>query len=429
MGSDSLAVALLTYRGSPYSGGQGVYVSHLSRCLVEQGHEVDVLSGPPYPELDEQVNLIKIPALNYSDRDGWFPRPDPSRMRERADWMEWWGTLTGGFPEPRAFGRRIVSYLREHADRYDLVHDNQSLCDGLLDVMDLGLPVVASLHHPPTIDRDGALTEIDGRVRRWLVRRHYDFTDMQKNVAQQLPRLITGSRQTRQDIFEEYGVQTDRVSVIPYGVDVEVFRPLEEIERDPNRLVMVGSSGWLCQTKGFPVLLEAYRSLKENYPQLELVVVGSPDDTGFTELDLVVGDLAERVAFLEEIPTGKVARLYNRASVVVVPSLYEGFGLPAAEAMACGTPVVASRAGGLPEVVGEAGVLVPPGDPETLAEGIRDLLEDPEKRSVLGERGRERVKRKFNWEHTARRTAEVYRETIDRFRSPGDRRGETTGNP
>lgn len=410
MGNRTLSVALASYRSHPASGGQGVYLTYLSRELTRMGHRVDVLSGPPYPHLPDEVGLVKLPSLNLSDDA--FPRVDPRRLTSWADWGEWLGALTGGYAEPWAFGRRLAAYLRKHGDRYDLLHDNQSLAYGLLDVRSTGIPVVATVHHPTTIDRDVALEQTRGRIARWRIRRQYHFTSMQKHVGQQLDTLITVSRQAGRDLVEEYGIKETNVRVIPYGIDTELFRPREDVQREPRRLLAVTSARWMRQIKGFGTLLEAFARLASDRDDLNLVVVGSPDASGRTELYLQEKGIADRVAFVEGVSHEKMVRLYCRSTLLVIPSLYEGFGFPAAEAMACATPVVATRVGGLPEVVGEAGVLVPSGDPEAMASAVGSLLEDPRRRRRLGSRGRKRILESFDWARTGQRTVDVYRQLL-----------------
>jgi len=124
---------------------------------------------------------------------------------------------------------------------------------------------------------------------------------------------------------------------------------------------------------------------------------------------LGIGDC---VTYCGQIDAAELVRQYSMATMVVVPSVYEGFGLPAAEAMSCGTPVISTTAGALPEVVGDAGVLVPPADSKALVEAISGLLDNPERRKHLGEMGRRRVAQMFNWQNTAKRTAEIYEEAI-----------------
>jgi len=409
MNGDPLRVALLTYLGQPHTGGFGVYVRFLSRALARAGHEVDVFSGPPYPELDDAVNLIRIPSLGIFREQNYWKGLKPGTLTSWTDMVEWIGSLTGGFPLPYTFGRRVVRYFRKHRPDYDVIHDNAGLFYGLRTLQRWGYPVVSTVHHPNTIDRDIALAQTDGWLARGVIRRWYGFVRMQRRVIRDVDHLITVSRRTRRDIAQEYGIDPDRVDVVYNGIDTERFRPRPEIDRDPDRLMAVTSARWFRKNKGFELLMDAFQIVAKDRPGLKLILVGSPEEGGATGVELMNRGIADRVVFLEDVSFEKLIKLYARTSVFVVPSLYEGFGLPAAEAMACATPVVVTDAGGLPEVVGDAGRIVSPHDPEALAEAVGGLLDDPEGRNRLGRRGRRRVVEHFQWSRAARETRQVYR--------------------
>lgn len=413
---EELRVALLTHVGQPYSGGFGVYVRQLSRALRARGHTVHVYSGPPYPHLDEDVKLVRVPGLRMFQRTDRWKALRAHHLLSLTDLMEYGGALTGGFPLPRTFGRRVAGLFRANRPAYDIVHDNYGLHYGLLEIMNLGYPVLSSVHHPPTMDRSLALDSARSLGERLRVRRWFSYVHMQKQVASRIPRFLTGSRRARRDLAEDYELPPERITVTPYGVRTDRFRPLPDVSPEPGRLLTVSSSQWLRHNKGFGTLLEAFRRMLDERPDLELVVVGNPDEEGRTEFYAREMGVADRLAFVSEVSTDQLIKLYNRAAVTVVASLYEGFGLPAAEAMACATPVVATDTGGLPEVVGEQGVLVPPGDADRLAGAVLALLEDPQRRSELGRGGRRRVKRHFQWETTARGTTRAYRDLLEDLR-------------
>ena len=164
-GRRPLRIALLGYRSNPFSGGQGVYLKFLSRALVEAGHEVDVISGEPYPELDGRVGLIKLPGLNLFEAPNHVTALRPRHLLSATDFFEWASMLSGGFPEPYTFGRRLTRYFSDIGDRYDVVHDNQSLCYGLLAVA-RRTPVICTVHHPITWDRDIAIANAATRGER-----------------------------------------------------------------------------------------------------------------------------------------------------------------------------------------------------------------------------------------------------------------------
>lgn len=398
-----LRVALLTYRGNPRSGGQGVYVRHLSRALVRQGHHVEVLSGPPYPELPPGVALTRLPSLDlYRPEEPFRPARRPGGA---TDLLELGTMCVGGFPEPLTFSLRAWAELRRRRGEFDVVHDNQCLGYGLLGIRRAGLPVLATIHHPIQVDRRLELARASGG-RRLAVRRWYGFVRMQARVARRLP-LLTVSVAARDEISREMGVPAGRIAVVPNGVDADLFRPLPDRPRTPGRVVATASAD--VPLKGLEPLLRAFAIVRARRPA-ELVVVGRPRADGPIPRLLDELGLDGSVRFVSGIPDEELVSLYAEAEAAVVPSLYEGFSLPAVEAMACGLPLVATTAGALPEVVGDAALLVPPGDPCALADQLTVLLGDAGMRRALGDRGRDRVLGRFTWEAAARATAERYRE-------------------
>lgn len=407
---DPLDVCLLSYRSDPYSGGQGVYVYHLSRALAALGHSVDVVSGRPYPELDPRVNLIELPGANVFEAESNLGAFEPSFLRSPTKLYEWASALTGGFPEPYAFGRRVVRYFEEHDPDYDVIHDNQSLSYGLLELVERGHPTVATVHHPITVDRELALSHADGLLSRALVRRWFRFLRMQESVARELPHVIAVSRASKQRAVRDFGIDAATATVIHNGIDTDRYAPRER-ERRPTRLATTISSD--VPLKGLSYLLCAFARVRREVPDAELLVMGDLEGDGETGRLISELGIAEAIDCRRRIDDGEMVELYSSAAMAVVPSLYEGFGLPAAEAMACGVPVVATTGGALPEVVGDAGVLVPPGDVDALTRAITTLLSDAARRERLGSAARRRVRAEFDWEDTARETVDLYRRAID----------------
>ncbi len=406
--SDSLHIALLGYRSQPHGGGQGIYLHYLSKALVEAGHRVDVISGPPYPELDPRVRLIHIPSLDLFVHGLRSLRP--RHLLSLTDMIEWTSKLTGGFAEPYTFGRRVRRYLHEHGRRYDLIHDNQSLSYGVLKLQGEGFAVVTTVHHPITHDLRIALRAARTRYERLLVKRWHSFLRMQGRVIRRLRHVITVSERSREDIAEDFGREVSRTDLIYNGIDTAVFRPHEDVPRLPRRLMATASAD--APLKGLRYLLKAYAALLESYPDLELLVVGRPQPGGKTEQLLRRLRIDDRVQFVSGISTGEMVRYYAQATVAVVPSIYEGFGLPAGEAMACGVPVVSTDGGALAEIVGDAGRIVPTANAEALASAIADLLDDPARREALGAAGRQRILENFSWEVCAEQMVAYYRQVI-----------------
>lgn len=406
--SDSLHIALLGYRSQPHGGGQGIYLHYLSKALVEAGHRVDVISGPPYPELDPRVRLIHIPSLDLFVHGLGSLRP--RHLLSLTDMIEWTSKLTGGFAEPYTFGRRVRRYLHKHGRGYDLIHDNQSLSYGVLKLQNEGFAVVTTVHHPITHDRRIALLAARTPMERLLVKRWHSFLRMQGRVIRRLRHVITVSERSRRDIAEDFGRDASRIDLIYNGIDTAVFRPHDDVDRLPRRLMATASAD--APLKGLRYLLKAYAALLTRYPDLELLVVGRPQPGGKTEQLLRRLRIEDRVQFVSGISTGEMVRYYAQATVAVVPSIYEGFGLPAGEAMACGVPVVSTDGGALAEIVGEAGCIVPTADAEALAAAIAELLDDPARRNDLGTAGRQRILENFSWDVCAAQMVEYYRQVI-----------------
>ena len=385
-----------------------MYLRYLSKALVEAGHSVDVISGPPYPHLDPRVRLVELPSLDLFANGLLSLRP--RHLKSMTNIIEWTSKLTGGFAEPYTFGRRAVKYLRAHRGEYDLIHDNQSLSYGMLEIQDMGVPLVTTLHHPITSDLRIALNAARNAWERLLIRRWHSFLNMQKKVARQLHHIVTVSDCSRQDIARDFGLQPAGISLVHNGIDTGVFRPLPGVIRKPMRLMTTCSAD--APLKGLRYLLRAYADLLSEFPELELLVVGKPRPGGHTEKLLARLGIADKVQFVAGISTEQMVHYYAQATIAVVPSVYEGFGLPAGEAMACAVPVISTDGGALPEVVGDAGLIVPVKDAAALSAAISALLRDPVRQRELGARGQQRIAESFCWHVCARQMSDYYREVI-----------------
>jgi len=405
-------ICLLSYRSYRYSGGQGIYLHYLSRSLRDLGHRVDIVSGPPYPELPCGVRLIKLPSLDlYSMSSVRRLLINPTKLNTFASLVEWAGTMSGYFSEPLAFGMRAYDMIHHRAiNKYDIVHDNQTMSYGILKIHRLGLPVVETIHHPVTIDRDLAIQAAKSLKDKLGLKRWFSFIDMQVKVARKLSHIITVSRTACQHIVDSFRISEDNLRVIYNGIDSDIFSPSKAIARLNNRLLVVISRD--TPVKGLRYLLEALAILNQQH-SMELVVVAKGTDNSSTQRLMDTFGIRRYVKIIDEIDTAELVNQYRLATIVIVPSIYEGFGLPAAEAMACAAPVVSTTAGALPEVVGDTGILVPPADVTALVSAISSLIVSPDVRHSLGEMGRRRIVDTFNWENTAKQTLEVYSEAID----------------
>ena len=410
-GGRPLRIALLSYRSKPHCGGQGVYVRNLSRELAALGHVVEVLSGPPYPELDPGLQLTRLPSLDLYREPDPFRTPNWREFTSAVHVLEYLLMATAAFPEPLTFSLRAWRHLSSRANRPDIVHDNQTLGYGLLLLQRGGFPVVATVHHPITVDRRHDLTAARGIRKQLSTRRWYSFLRMQGRVVRRLPALLTVSRSSLEDVARDFRVPRERLTVVPVGVDTDLFAP-SGARRVPGRIVATVSADQ--PMKGLVPLLEAIAKLRTER-DVELVVVGRPKEGGIAQSAVTRLGLGDCVRFVSGIPEADIVELFASAQVAVVPSLYEGFSLPAIEALACQTPLVASTGGALPEVVGPDGLAalhVPPGDAEALAAAIAAILDDPELAARLGAAGRARVLERFTWRAVAEQTVAWYREHL-----------------
>jgi glycosyltransferase involved in cell wall biosynthesis len=402
-----LRIGLLSYRSKPHCGGQGVYIRHLSRELVNLGHSVEVLSGQPYPELDEGVRLTRVPSLDLYRPEDPFRTPRLSEYRDAIDLMEVAMMWTGAFPEPLTFSLRAWRELRRRRGDFDILHDNQVLAYGMLGIARLGTPLVTSIHHPISRDRKIELAACRG-LARLSKRRWYSFVRMQARVARHVGPVLTSAEYPRADICQDFGVPEGSVRIIPLGVDSRIFRPGRSA-KVPGRIVAVASAD--SPLKGVAILLQAFAKLITDR-DATLTVVSKPTPGGATEKLVSELSLGDRVRFVSGLTDDELADLLASAEIAVVPSLYEGFSLPALEHMACGTPLIASRVGALPEIADQVAVIVSPGDVEELAAALRRLHDSPQERAALAQRAVLRVQERFTWPAVARATEREYRRII-----------------
>ena len=407
-----LRVCLLSYRSNPHCGGQGVYLKNLSRALKDLGHYVEVVSGPPDPMLDDDIPLYQLPCLDLYNPEDPFRIPAPNELRDPLNLIEWIGVSTMGFPELFTFGLRAYQYLRSMFDKYDIVHDNQSLSYGIW-AINKRVPTIATIHHPITVDRQIAIQSVFSTWEKMKQWRWYSFIGMQRRVARSLPRIITVSKSAKEDISRDFNIPTEKFSIVPNGINTNLFYPISEIEREKNRVIVTNSAD--TPLKGLIFLFQAVAELAK-IQDIQLTVVGEPKKDGhMTKLVKELG-ISHCINFTGRIDDREFVQQYARATVAVVPSVYEGFGLPVGEAMACGVPVISTTGGALPEVVGNAGVLVPPADSSALAKAIAELLANPKMANDLGRTGYRRVQEHFTWQRAAEKTENAYREVIDGHR-------------
>lgn len=405
-----LRIAYLTYRGKPHVGGQGVYTRHLTKALVDLGHHVEVFGGQPYPILDPRVQLHQLPSLDiFNDA---YPGRFPAYW-EINDWpnfVESAQFLKGTFGEPRSFSIRAHRALKTRINDFDIVHDNQCLGYGILKIEKI-IPTIVTLHHPITKDRKLEMEHTPTWWKRKAIGRWYSFVEMQGKVASKMPRVVVVSKNSIDDIHTDMKVSLDRMRLVPVGVDHELFSPKPTVQRKPGHMITTASAD--VALKGLSYLLEALAKLRTER-EVHLTIIGKPREGANADLIRSLG-LEDCITHVSGVTDERIVELYAEAELAVVPSLYEGFSLPAIEAMATGTCLVATTGGALPEVTGvdnDTVLSCPAGDAEALAAAIRRGLDSKELRDRIGAAGRTRVVERWSWRHCAALTVDQYKEVL-----------------
>jgi glycosyltransferase involved in cell wall biosynthesis len=418
-----LHLAYLTYRGKPHVGGQGVYTRHLTKALVDLGHTVELFGGQPYPVLDPRIPLHELPSLDIWNDVHPGRLPGYWELKSKGDVAEFLSHLKGTFGEPLGFSIRVRDELKKRTRDFDLVHDNQCLGYGILDI-EKRIPTIVTLHHPITRDRALEMEHAPNRRKRRGIGRWYNFVKMQGRVASRMPRIVVVSENSIKDIHADMGVSLDRMRLVPVGVDPQLFKPMPNVTRRPARLITTASAD--VALKGLAYLLEAMAKLRTER-DVTLTIIGKPRAGASNDLIDKLG-LRPHIEFVSGVSDERIVELYAEAELAVVPSLYEGFSLPAIEAMCTGICLVATDGGALPEVTGRDGDTVlgcKAGDVESLAAAIRRGLDSAELREKVGAAGRQRVVERWSWTHCAQLTVDQYREVlampanVDKLRANG----------
>ena len=410
-----LNIAILSYRSARFGGGQGVYIRDISFALSLMGHRVDVISGPPYPELHDGIKLIELPGLNlfetfsFRDRLNKFIK---KKSKTNDDYYEFFSTLIGGFPELRTFGNRANKFLNSNKD-YDIIIDNQSISYGMIEIQKR-FPLVEIIHHPITFDFKFELAstkKIKYKISRYL---WYSFLIMQKKVAPKLETIVTPSKSSKNGIVAEFNCKSSNITVINNGLDYEEFAPISNIERNKNRLITTASAD--VALKGLDFSLKALKLLKKNNPKIHLIIIGAPKKNGHTEKLIKKLNIEDNVIFKKNISKEKIRELYSTSSIAIVSSLYEGFGYPVIEAMSCEVPLIATNISSIPELVRSYGILIDPKDEKKLSFNIEKVLNNYDDYKDNAIKGRQHVIETFNWSKITAEYEKILYKTIEKFK-------------
>ena len=405
-----LKIAFLSYRSKPFSGGQGIYVKYLSKALYDLGHEIDVFSGPPYPDLDPKIKLVKIPSLGLYEKKSKFYDVNPMKLLNPINLFEWLSVNSGGFPEPYTFGKRIKKILKQNLNKYDVIHDNQSLAYELL-FFQKKKPLVTTIHHPISLDLAYQLQSTNDIFLKLLMRRWHSFLVMQKFVAKRLKKIVVPSNSSMEDIKDEFHVDKNKMERVMNGIDLNVFYPDSKIQKIPYKLVTVASAD--VPLKGLDYLLKALSDLAEVYSDISLSIIGEQKKGGHTERLIKKLNLEKRVNFFSNLTQEDLRKTYCEAELAIIPSLYEGFGFAAIEAMACGVPLISSSGGALPEVIKDTGIIIPPKNVKEIYNSVDHLFSSPHIAKELAEKGLQRANSKFSWVAIAKKLEKVYHKEIE----------------
>jgi len=410
-----LNIAILSYRSAQFGGGQGVYIRDISLALKLKGHNVDVISGPPYPNLHDGINLIKLPGLNlfetfsFRDRLKKFLK---KKNKKFEHYYEFFSVLLGGFPEPKTFGKRANRYLKLN-NHYDLIIDNQSLSYGMIDIQKR-FPFIEIIHHPITFDYKYELSS--SRKIKYRISRHrwYSFLKMQKKVAPYIKRIITPSKSSKQGIVDEFNCKKANITVINNGIDTNEFSPVNKVTRNEFRLITTASAD--VPLKGLDFSLKALKKLKKDFPNMHLIVIGLIKKGGHTEKLIKKLGLENDVTFKSNLTKNEIKDCYSKSSIAIVSSLYEGFGYPVIEAMSCEVPLIATNVSSIPELTSEFAKLVDPKNEEMIYQSVKDILAEYDKYKKIAIKGRQHVIKNFNWIKITGEYENAIFETIKNFK-------------
>ena len=412
--NQKLNIAISSYRSAPFGGGQGIFIYELSKALQSLGHNVDIISGPPYPNLEPEINLIRSPGLNlfstfvFKERLTIFIN---KKNKSIDDWYEFFSALLGGFPEIKTFGNRLSNLLRDLS--YDILIDNQSLSFGVLQVQKK-IPVIEIVHHPITKDYEYDIQFSKGIIQKISKWRWFSFLKMQKKVAPLMKVISTPSTNSKNDIVGDFHVLKKKIFVIPNGIDHVNFSPKENIIRNPRQLITTASAD--VPLKGLDFTLKAIYSLKNDFPDIRLVVIGASRPGGHTERLIQKLNLEANIVYKTNLTKEEIAFEYAYSNIAIVSSLYEGFGFPVGEAMACSIPLIATNVASIPEITSSFAELIPEKDSKSIEHAIRKIFLNPSKYQIRADAGRMHIIENFDWQKIAKQYENLIYQTIEQFK-------------
>ena len=328
------------------------------------------------------------------------------------DLYEWLTVMTGGFPEPYTFGKRVLKYIKHNKSDFEIILDNQSLSGSLLRIQEI-LPLVVTIHHPITKDHKLEMQNATNWKEKLSSKRWHNFLPMQKRVAPKLKKIICVSKPSKKDVVEEFHVDPNRIEVILNGIDINTFSPCSFDKREENKIITTASAD--IPLKGLKYLIKALPKILHSFPKTTLTVIGkSPNNSEVSKL-IEELNLSNVITFRSGISEKEIVDLYHSSELAVIPSLYEGFGFGAGEAMACGVPLISTHSGGLEEVVGDAALKIMPSSAEEIEKAVIKLFNNPEDMRKLSIKGRQRMEEIFDWKIAASSYESSFKAVIESF--------------
>jgi glycosyltransferase involved in cell wall biosynthesis len=412
--NQKLNIAISSYRSAPFGGGQGIFIYELSKALQTLGHKVDIISGPPYPNLEPEINLIKSPGLNlfstfvFKERISLFKNKENKTL---DDWYEFFSALLGGFPEIKTFGKRLEQLVSNSS--YDVLIDNQSVSYGILEIQK-NLPVLEIIHHPITKDYNYDIQFSKGIIQKISKWRWFSFLKMQKKVAPKLNVISTPSHNSKKDITKDFKVSIKKISVIPNGIDFKKFSPKNDISRTIGQIITTASAD--VPLKGLDFTLHAIAALVKGFPYLRLIIIGAPRIGGHTERLIRKLKIEANIVYKTNLTKEEIAIEYAHSNIAIVSSLYEGFGFPVGEAMACSIPLIATNVASIPEITGNFAELIPACDSNSIEKSIRNILSNPAKYQRRADEGRQHIIDNFDWKKIAQSYENLIYQTMENFK-------------
>ena len=237
---------------------------------------------------------------------------------------------------------------------------------------------------------------------------------MQKKVSQKLKVFSTPSHNSKKDIANDFGVPEGDISVIPNGIDYLSFTPLKDVKRVPGQIITTASAD--VPLKGLDFTLHAVARLKEEYPQLRLVIIGASRSGGHTERLIKRLQIEENISYRSNLTRHEIAVEYAKSNLAIVSSLYEGFGFPVGEAMACAIPLIATNVASIPEITQSFAELIPAESTDAIELAIKNIFTNPETNQLRADAGRTHIIENFDWQKIAMLYEDLIFKTIDEFK-------------